>query len=104
MATDQKMQSRLSKKFRFCVSDASWKQKSKCILEKTQEFSFVLISKLFCTVSIVLCSMGVKKNSEICFFEREILFFWPQKGLNSILSEAQVETERSEVKRGQNEV
>ena len=48
--------------------------------------------------------MGVKKNSEICFFEREILFFWPQKGWNSILSEAQVETERSEVKRGRNEV
>ena len=53
---------------------------------------------------IVLCSMGVKKNSEICYFEREILLFWPQEGWNSIQSEAQVETERSEVKRGRNEV
>ena len=56
----------------------------------------------FC--KIVLCSRGVKKNSEISYFECEIFLFWPQKGWNSILSEAQVETERSEVKRGQNEV
>ena len=44
--------------------------------------------------------MGVKKKRVKSDFLRVKFVFCPHKGWNSIQSEAQVETERSEVKRG----